>query len=270
MNSIIQVLSILLLLLNLADNASSFTAIQAIATSSRSFSIGTIETHRLPSFSFSSHLKSHAASENVEGPSASSKFYVRNARYMELGKVADIIIDAFYKPSAFLRPYLYLSELSRLQGNYPYEEDVHAFYIACSGVGSSSEEHIVGFVDVDTRPGTKISDAPRPYLSDLAVHGDFRRRGIAKALIKSCEKQAMDWGKNHLHLRVDRQNDGALKMYEDLAYEKQDHSYFGYGRDTTILLKRDFDVGSQSDTCSGGKVDVQTSVAQDHSIEYMI
>ena len=113
---------------------------------------------------------------------------------------------------------------------------------------TTTTEKIIGFVDVDKRKGTHISEAPRPYLSDLAVHTEFRRRGIAKALIQRCEEQAVDWGEDYLNLRVDQLNDGALKMYEDLEYEKQDHAYFGHGRDTTILLKRVFNLTSISDT----------------------
>jgi len=124
-------------------------------------------------------------------------------------------------------------------------------------------ETIVGFVDVDKRKGTHISDAPRPYLSDLAVHTEFRRRGVAKALIRRCEQQAMDWGEDYLNLRVDKENDGGLKMYEDLEYEKQDHAYFGHGRDTTILLKRFFNLTSMSDTSTCNDTDSGTDSDSD-------
>jgi len=178
--------------------------------------------------------------ENDNCNASEPRFYVRNARYMELGSAVDILVESFYKPSSLVRPYLFLSELARLQGNFPYDDKVHAFFVACSLEGTSKEEKIIGFVDVDIRPGTKIRDAPRPYLSDLAVHDEHRRKGVAKALIRRCEKQAMDWGRDHLHLRVDKKNDAALKMYSDLNYGKLDHPHFGVGRDTTILLKREF------------------------------
>jgi len=84
----------------------------------------------------------------------------------------------------------------------------------------------------------------------------------------------MDWEKDHLHLRVDKKNDGALKMYEGLAYEKQEHSFFGHGRDTTILLKRKLSDGgecdSNSDSGASADIEDQTAVAQDNSIEYVI
>lgn len=98
---------------------------------------------------------------------------------------------------------------------------------------------IIGFVDVDARPGTKESDAPRPYLSDLAVHPGYRRKGVAQTLIKECENEVRIWGKEKLYLRVEEKNYGALKMYSDLGYEALDHPYFGV-KDTTILLRNTF------------------------------
>ena len=172
---------------------------------------------------------------------SSTKHYVRKAKYMELGYVVDILIDAFYNPSDIIeiRPYLYLSELSRLKGNFPYNEDEHMFFVACT-LDDKNNEKIIGFVDVNISKPRKESDAPRPYLSDLAVHLEYRRQGVAKSLIRQCEQQSIAWGRTHLYLRVDEKNDGALLMYSSLDYKKQDHHYFGKGRDTTILLKRDF------------------------------
>ena len=158
--------------------------------------------------------------------------------YGELSCVADILIDSFYNPSALSRHYYYLSELSRLQGNFPYGDVEHSFFVACQKV--NQKEIIVGFVDVDARPGTKESDAPRPYLSDLAVMPGYRRKGIAQLLVSECETEAQLWGKTELHLRVERANNGALDMYEKkLGYEAMEHHYFGV-KDTTILLKRHF------------------------------
>jgi ribosomal protein S18 acetylase RimI-like enzyme len=182
----------------------------------------------------------HSHTDNVQQSTRPPpKFYVRKARYMELGHVVEIVLEAFYNPSALIRPYLFLSELSRLQGNFPYDDKVHAFYVACCM--EDKEEKIIGFVDVDKRDGKKISDAPRPYLSDLAVHSEYRRMGVAKALVRNCELESLRWGKDYLFLRVDKGNNAGLKMYEGLKYEKQEHPYFGVGKDTTILLKREFD-----------------------------
>lgn len=197
---------------------------------------------------------------------SSTQFYIRKARYMELGHVVEILVDSFYKPSDLVRPYLFLHELSRLQKNFPHnvvhstaKPPDHVFYVACTTAATSSStckvehsngtaskqpqrETIVGFVEVDSRPGKKQNDAPRPYLSDLAVHRNYRRNGIAKALIETCEKQVLDgWKQSRLYLRVDRENYAARNMYTKLGYEWQPHDYFGHGRDTTMLLKKEWE-----------------------------
>ena len=144
-----------------------------------------------------------------------------------------------------MRRFDYLSELSRLQGNFPYGDVQHSFFVAClkqkePSFKSKDQHQIIGFVDVDARPRKKESDAPRPYLSDLAVIPAYRRMGVAQALISECETEAKLWGKDELYLRVERDNDGALKMYKQkLGYEALDHHYFGV-KDTTILLRRGF------------------------------
>uniref|UniRef100_A0A7S3V7G1 N-acetyltransferase domain-containing protein n=2 Tax=Chaetoceros debilis TaxID=122233 RepID=A0A7S3V7G1_9STRA len=195
--------------------------------------------------------------------------YIRRAKYKDLREAVGILIDAFYKPSAVIRPYLFLSELSRLQLNFPYNICEHSFFVACTMVTEErddkamKEEKIIGFVDVDTRRVRKISDAPRPYLSDLAVHKEHRRQGVAKSLIKFCEDESIRWGKKNLYLRVEEKNNGALAMYSDLGYERMDHPYFGV-KDTTILLKKDHVPNVEEES-----VEVQ-SITNVTSLEYSI
>ena len=67
---------------------------------------------------------------------------LRNAKYGDLSQVTEILIDSFYSPSSFTRPYLYLSELSRLQNNFPYSDESHSFFVAVGCI----DDQIVGFV----------------------------------------------------------------------------------------------------------------------------
>mmetsp|Transcript_23533 Transcript_23533/g.53705 ORF Transcript_23533/g.53705 Transcript_23533/m.53705 type:complete len:148 (+) Transcript_23533:797-1240(+) len=100
---------------------------------------------------------------------------------------------------------------------------------------------IIGFCDVDSRPPRVTPAAPRPYLSDLAVRVDWKRRGVATALIRKCEERSRDiWHRGCLYLRVESANERALRMYEGFDYVVEPHPVFGKGSDTTILLRRDF------------------------------
>lgn len=142
---------------------------------------------------------------------------------------------------------LRLGELNRLQQNFPYSDDKHFMFVA---IGNSKSEDqtgdddaIIGFVDLDARPATRRIDPPRPYLSDLAVHPDFRRRGIASTFIQKCEGLARDkFKKPSLYIRVEQANDAAVQMYEQFEYEQLEHEVFGV-EDTTVLLCKTFNDG---------------------------
>lgn len=57
-----------------------------------------------------------------------------------------------------------------------------------------------------------------PYLSNLAVATGARRRGLARALVQSCEDEAQAWGFDELALEVVSTNDAALALYRALGY----------------------------------------------------
>jgi ribosomal protein S18 acetylase RimI-like enzyme len=223
---------------------------------------------------------SSSSSSQSSSPSSSPSFYIRDAVYSDLGQVANILIESFYNPTIIVRQYLYLSELSRLQDNFPYSDCDHSFFVACekrppststSQKWHNQKEKVIGFVDVNQRPRKKESDAPRPYLSDLAVHPDFRRRGVAQALMQECEREVQFWGKDQLYLRVERKNEGALKMYSGLGYEALDHHYFGV-KDTTILLRRGFVDAKAVDNDADTKLETSQEVNSNSevAVDYII
>ena len=141
-----------------------------------------------------------------------------------------------------------LGELNRLQQNFPYNDQKHSMLVAACPF----TEQVIAFVDVDARPARRRNDPPRPYLSDLAVHPRWRRKGIARALIQHCEhiaKRRMQ--KDQLYIRVERNNTRAISMYERPEYEAQAREYFGV-RDTTILLNKKLAVGREWNHTSSG------------------
>jgi ribosomal protein S18 acetylase RimI-like enzyme len=166
------------------------------------------------SFSTTATLQSKSSSEN--------DFYVRDSQYGDLSGAADVLINSFYSTTKSPWKQMYkMAEMSRLQQGFPYtDKELHRMLVAISTV--EGEEEIVGFCDVDARipnKPTSYTYNPRPYLSDLAVHPDHRRKGIAKALIKTseefCEKGI---NRNEVYIRVEKINTTALSMYKALNY----------------------------------------------------
>lgn len=57
-----------------------------------------------------------------------------------------------------------------------------------------------------------------PYLSNLAVHSEFRRLGVAQTLLNRCESIALQWGFSQLYLHVLENNDQARRLYSKAGY----------------------------------------------------
>jgi ribosomal protein S18 acetylase RimI-like enzyme len=198
------------------------------------------------------------------------QFKIRKCKYADLKAVSDIIVASFYEDKMKSSPFsaiLKLGELNRLQQNFPYADqaDRHVMFVATTTSSSSSsstddanDSKIIGFVDIDARPATRRIDPPRPYLSDLAVHPDYRRLGIATTLIQTCEElvssgklqvanavpsSSSDGRDNNnekvVYIRVEQSNAAAIQMYEKFQYHPQCHAIFGID-DTTVLLRKEF------------------------------
>lgn len=179
-----------------------------------------------------------AGTNNRHAEEIEKEYIIRNAKYKDLRAVIDILVSAFYAPSPrLLRHYYLLKELDRLQSNFSYGDQNHVMYVACP---KSDNNKVIAFCDLDMRPPRVARAPPRPYLSDLAVHEEWRRKGIARDLITKCECTATNMGKNVLHLRVEAANTVAINMYDQLGY-RLEPSLALDDKDTTILLKRNFD-----------------------------
>mmetsp|Transcript_13858 Transcript_13858/g.33567 ORF Transcript_13858/g.33567 Transcript_13858/m.33567 type:complete len:294 (-) Transcript_13858:532-1413(-) len=177
-----------------------------------------------------------------------TKIRIGEAQYSDLAQAANLMTDGFYpglRDNPILRPIRYLMELDRLQGNFPYEgKDGRHFYLAAyeydgeEGGGAiktaDGGRKLVGFCDIDGRiPKVKSEKdifsmispfatnvrRPQPYLSDLAVRADRRRRGIASSLMVEAERRARIMGFEELYLGVSSTNELALRMYSRIGYE---------------------------------------------------
>lgn len=84
--------------------------------------------------------------------------------------------------------------------------------IACAGV------------EVDSIPDGGLDGpmiAKAPLMSNLAVSRNYRRRGLAEALVAAVEELAQDeWGYDECYLYVERQNRAAIKLYQKLGYRQ--------------------------------------------------
>lgn len=162
----------------------------------------------------SCYRSSSVCSLSATPVTSSEDFLIRQCLFGELNDVAGIFIESFYNTSTSWKKLYQLAELNRLQQTFPYGEVEHQMMVAIL------DSKVVGFVDVNgLPPKPNQPKLPRPYLSDLAVRPDYRRQGIAKALVQKCETFVVqDMGKKDLWIRVEEANEAAVSMYRDLGY----------------------------------------------------
>lgn len=181
-------------------------------------------------------LEGPAKTEQQQKASSTTRYEIRDCEYRQLSTVADIVVDSFYdnkKVNGVAKKLYKLAELNRLQQNFPYPESrtVHKMLVVMAdehpGEPSSDQPTVVGFCDIDARPCATKLKLPRPYLSDLAIHPNHRRRGLARMLVEYAEDfvlgiSSSDSDKapfDELWIRVASKNEAALGLYKDkLSY----------------------------------------------------
>ncbi|HEY9770576.1 MAG TPA: GNAT family N-acetyltransferase [Coleofasciculaceae cyanobacterium] len=84
----------------------------------------------------------------------------------------------------------------------------------------NSDLSIVGTVEIALRsPSLWSTNVQYPYISNLAVNQDFRRRGIGSQLLTKCEEIALDWGYQETRLHVLDSNESAKQLYCHNGYQ---------------------------------------------------
>ena len=59
------------------------------------------------------------------------------------------------------------------------------------------------------------------YINNIAVVPEFRRRGVASAILDEFDRKAKEFGLQFLTLEVRSRNNGAIKLYENHGYVKK-------------------------------------------------
>ncbi|KAJ1452119.1 acyl-CoA N-acyltransferase [Pelagophyceae sp. CCMP2097] len=82
---------------------------------------------------------------------------------------------------------------------------------------------LVGILDVSSaelnKPTHSLSPDEGLYLTALAVHPAYRRRGVARALVDAAAARAAGIGRPALLLHVEKDNDGANRFYQAAGFD---------------------------------------------------
>jgi ribosomal-protein-alanine N-acetyltransferase len=96
---------------------------------------------------------------------------------------------------------------------------------------------MVGFVAGDPRRSKGFS-----WIATLAVLPEFRRRGIARGMLRACETKLLT---PRIRLCVRLENEAAIRLYEQEGYQRIDiwHTYYKDGGDALVMEKANGNVG---------------------------
>lgn len=61
----------------------------------------------------------------------------------------------------------------------------------------------------------------RYLVANVAVHPDFRRRGIARALMDEALAHIESWNGHEVYLQVESDNDAAIALYDSMAFDRR-------------------------------------------------
>ncbi len=165
---------------------------------------------------FLPYIGSDSSSYNLNSPEQCN-LSIRVAQLADLKAVAEILTESFYPQDYFwlwFRPVFKLGMYEDLKTRLRTETPHYNCLVACSDTG------IIGTVEIGLK-STSLFRHPIPYISNLAVSRNYRRKGVARKLLAKCEQIAREWGFNQLSLHVLENNSAAYNLYTDNGYTLQ-------------------------------------------------
>ena len=162
----------------------------------------------------------------------------------EIDDISYVLVNAFYpniKPESFTVFAKQKHEILRLMFDTP--QPRRGMFVACTRNTQkhADEQQVIGYASIDTikvRGVDRIlGPQPKPSISELAVMPSHQRRGVATMLLNACEVWAASNCKDgKVYLSVNRDNDGARRMYESLGYTEA--TGLDYGKMSNLLRSR--------------------------------
>ena len=81
-------------------------------------------------------------------------------------------------------------------------------------------------------------------MMNIAVHPDFRRRGVAESLVNTLTEELKQIGSKCLTLEVRASNEPAKNLYEKLGFSQigRRPNYYRHPREDALILRKEWEV----------------------------
>lgn len=152
---------------------------------------------------------------------------IRAAQLKDLAALVDVISGSFYSRTGLMRWFLPLLRIGVYEDlRYRLRSSLVSDYVCLVAITLPFVDEVavqpclVGTVEITLRSTNpfQFRSLPYPYLSNLAVCLDVRRRGVAQKLLVACESIALEGGFQDLYLHVLEDNHQARQLYIKVGY----------------------------------------------------
>jgi ribosomal protein S18 acetylase RimI-like enzyme len=156
---------------------------------------------------------------------------LRSARLQDLSRLSTLLTECFHPPvgwmywaNPILKLGIYEDLRSRLQSHSPHYLCLVAVLLPSTretkslGQFSQYPAELAGTIELTLR-SSGLFGSQYPYIANLAVSPPYRRRGIARQLLKTCEPTAKKWGFREIYLHVLENNVNAIALYDACGYQ---------------------------------------------------
>ena len=133
-----------------------------------------------------------------------------------------------------------IAELEKLCFSDPWSEKSIETELSCRlsfWLVALEEDKVVGYVGSQT-----VID--ETDMMNIAVHPDYRRRGIAEKLINALMDALRDKGSHGLTLEVRASNEGAIALYHKLGFTQAGRrpNYYRNPKEDALILRKEWEV----------------------------
>lgn len=151
---------------------------------------------------------------------------VRVAQPSDLGDLVEVLFTSFYPQTDWMQwcaPLLRLGLQEDLRQRLRSMSPQSVLLVALLAEPPRAAEKVVGTIEITLQATGPFQPRDRtvPYLSNLAVHPLYRRRGVAHQLLRASEETVRDRGFRAIHLHVMEDNHSARQLYSAAGYRLQ-------------------------------------------------
>jgi ribosomal protein S18 acetylase RimI-like enzyme len=187
--------------------------------------------------------------KDPSGQSSSSRFVVRAVQQQDLSEISAILAESFHLQPDFMRWLIPVMRMGIYEDLRSRLKSAPPHYLCLVALDTNRREGQEGYHVGTVEIGLRSANPWQPrmsqyaYLSNLAVHPESRRRGVARQLLGACDRAVIAWGFQDIYLHVLENNHQARQLYLKSDYQVEDTDptwgFWLFGQPKRLFLHKD-------------------------------